>query len=256
MQVIFHAGANKTGSTAIQNAFFDHAGLLAGQGLIYPAFPGPVPAEHWQLSALHHGLPKPPHVQVRLARHAAAHPEGPALEDRVRAVLQASLAAARRQGGTVLLSTESINNEAGLRALAGFLAQAEITPAILLYLRPPADFFVSNLQHDLRHKFRSGLVSNGYRHLRIAAMMDQVFGAGQVHVRVFARSVLAEGDVVADARAWIAARTGRALPEFGGLVRRNEAISAAGCALLLRLKDRLSRPEAALGRPEAALGRP
>ncbi|MEI6797994.1 MAG: hypothetical protein WCO04_02105 [Pseudomonadota bacterium] len=239
MKVIFHNGANKTGSTSIQIAFHKHLDLLADHNVFYPVFPGGVPSEHWQLRALEKDAIFPSFIRARMGNDT-----GPVLGAVVKEILSKTVDMARRSDGTILISTESHMNDQALLAIKGFFEAHVPNLTILVYIRPRAEFFVSGLQHNLRHDFTSRTNVTGDQHLVKLNTLDKVFGKDNVKVRIFDRRVLQNGDIVSDFRAWLERHINFELPEFRATLSVNQSISAASCAAVLRVKEMLSGDDA------------
>ena len=239
MKVIFHAGANKTGSTTIQIAFHKHIDLLVDHNFFYPVFPGDVPSEHWQLKALDTGAVFPLYLRARMGND-----EGPLLGTLVKEILSKTVEIARQSDGTILISTESDMNEQALLAIKSFLEAHVPDLTILVYIRPSAEFFVSSLQHNLRHNYAVRTNVTGDPHLVKLNALDKVFGNDNVKVRVFERRVLKNGDIVSDFRAWVERHIDKDLPDFRATLPVNQSISAASCAAVLRVKEVLSGDDA------------
>jgi hypothetical protein len=180
------------------------------------------------------GAVRDDYVAERLAKH-----EGAPLGEQVRAILTQTCAKAKAVDGVVVLSSESIGiGPVRLNAIRDFLTGLGAQIQTMIYLRPEAELIPSHVQQRLK----SGnfpMLPPVSAHLRRAQALVDCFGSDATHMRVFSRKTLVGGDVVTDFRAWMERITGRPLPDFGEPERLNESIPAEGCALLLRVHDRI-----------------
>ena len=238
MLVLLHAGADKTGSSTIQAHLWLYRERLAQAGFLCPHFPGTREwIGHWQLVTFWQEHLHPVADGGRLSR--IERYDGDLLGDTQRVLLATLEQAAQASDSAVLLSEEYLGgarSEAGLRRLADFLAAHGADLRVLVYARPDHELLPSKVQQDLKNvrlQFGPSLDFHAERVARLA----EAFGAERMTVRICSPSVLVDGDAVADYRAWVARAAGRPLPEWAMLPRENESIGAAGCALLLRLRD-------------------
>ena len=226
MKVIFHAGANKTGSSSVQFALARHRAQLAEAGIVYPLLSHVVPDEHWPLAA-QDDAPPAGYVAQRIRQDGR-----PDLAAQVATELQRACDAAAACDGVLLLSTESLGaRQAPLRRLRTMAEAAGGRAEAMIYLRPYPDLFVSGVQHNLKAPDAPLVSPPGGQVIRHRALVA-AFGADRVHGRVFARSLLSGGDVVSDFHGWLQERIDRPVPAFAATPERNAGMVAEAAALM------------------------
>jgi hypothetical protein len=198
VRLLFHIGMAKTGSSALQAALAGSAEALARRGVLYPRDPAQPNRRNHKLYATLTGplaaLPRhmarlggPEEVQARLAEFHAA--------------IEAEVAA--RQPRLLLLSAETmftgIRRGYGRRLRRTFCT-FDPQPGFVVYLRAPADRYVSGLQQHLKASAAVPMPRPSHYRRNISGY-EQVFGAGCVALHLFHRAALAEGDIVEDFRA-------------------------------------------------------
>jgi hypothetical protein len=195
MKTILHIGMPKTGSTALQDSLNrSHDGLLA-HGVLYPENPGKVGfINHKYIVAdlLDHD---------RLPRHLVRGQDAGTIADKQRAFrrhLMRQVRDARPRG--LVISTESLFrsfNQAARDKLAALFADLRTEPEAVAYLRKPSAHFASALQQHI--KASSIVRAPKVPHYRsVIGSYEKLLGRGRVHLNLFDRAALHEGDIVAD----------------------------------------------------------
>lgn len=221
MKAIIHAGMHKTGSTSIQQTF-------GRKRLRYHHFPRIGAHNHSHaLQALQATTP-----EEFASLHGDKLTEKQFLKRRQRRIadLQNAICESRKRGA-LLLSGEyiSIMPRGGLDRLRSILAAEFKTIEVIAYVRPPLSYMHSSFQQNLKGSAYSRLAPErfwpGYR--RRFAALDDCFGRDNVHLRLFSKDTLTDGDVVKD----FAHIIGESLSERD-IIRANESLSAEATALL------------------------
>jgi hypothetical protein len=138
---------------------------------------------------------------------------------------------------------------------------------VVVYLRPPAEHYVSRLQQQLKASHRVVQPkSPGYRD--VLAQYAKIFGRTRLSANPFDRALLADGDIVADFVARYLAPFGLSRADLETPPRTNETISAESMDVSRRYRlafhpddaDRFTTDSstlvAALARADAAVGAP
>lgn len=146
----------------------------------------------------------------------------------------------------VLISSESFSNE---RSLSSGLEIRKMTEErggqlfVFAYVRPPLKHLPSSISQEVKaDPGKKKIEDRLFHHVSRANRLLQAFGEETVELRIFDRSVLTGGDVVADFVAWLK-RKGAPMPDIAAIEDRNEALSAAGCALLWSIRDKVKDDE-------------
>jgi hypothetical protein len=237
MKVLIHAGLPKTGSTAIQHALIANQDVLREQGVLHPQFESERDwAGQWQLAAFWYPYIDPTD-EVAVAKRFASHGGARFAEETI-AFLGTTLSAAKSGGMDVVLSAEFLGSPSsppGLATLREFLRDFTDDIHLLAYLRPPLDLFSSSVQQNLKRSH--GPLTEKFRdHPNRARRMVEAFGMERTTIRVFSRSLLRDGDAIADFWNWLSGATGRSLTGLRPGEPANESLSAPACAILARLR--------------------
>ncbi len=220
-RLIMHVGMHKTGSTALQHAFakmrFGPYGPLdlidKNHSVVCNMWFGPVMTSPQDLLLLGHS-------QASGERHLNR------AKERVARQLERS---SKRE---LVVSAEWLSNgiypgEGRLGMLRRF--KAEFEPhferiEVYAYVRPPIAYITGACQQIIQA--RPVFLTPWPRYKKRFRPMFEVFGRENIHLRVFERDRLLEGDVVADFYDWV----GWPQTRFKAGTR-NESLSAAGVAL-------------------------
>lgn len=195
MKTILHIGMPKTGSTALQDSLHRSQDALRAQGVLYPENPGKVGfINHKYIVAdlMDHD---------RLPRHLVRGQDAETIADKQRAFRKHLMRQVRdtRPRGLVI-STESLFrtfNQAARDKLAALFADLRTEPEAVAYLRKPSAHFTSALQQHI--KASSIVRPPKVPHYRsVIGGYEKLLGRGRVHLNLFDRAALHEGDIVAD----------------------------------------------------------
>lgn len=198
MKVVVHVGMPKTGTSAVQSAFYRHAS------------PG---LEVADLGVPNHSLPlillfEDP---ARVAEHHAIWPRGAGflatIPERRRALrhrLDSQMERLRGTDATLLISAEALwgSQRGQVRAgLAEAVAAHGAEVEVLCYVRPPLSYAASAFQQRLKSSKETGPLQldrlwPGYH--RSVEQLDAAFGRSLVSLRLYGRDALRDGDIVAD----------------------------------------------------------
>jgi hypothetical protein len=265
MRTLLHIGMPKTGSTALQDCLLRSHDHLLARGVLYPR--NARDADHNNHKLLVQPL-LPFERQQRHLRQDWTEEELAAQHASFIAALAEQVAASRP--ACLVLSSETLYRrfpgraEEKLKAqLAAIGAEAPVTVAV--YLRRPSERYLSGLQQKLKASWQVNQpVPPNYR--RTLEQYRGFFGQDAVRPRIFARSLLAEGDIVADFCAAYLPEFGLARADLADVGRVNEASSAEAMDIQRRYRwdfhrahdDHHTRDSiqlaAALAGAEAALG--
>ncbi len=237
MRVFLHAGLPKTGSTTIQSSLFHSQALFGPQSILMPVY---------RPKALGHRIL----TDIRLAdadrKEFARVSQADCAEVERRFVRDLDLAASGNLD--VLISSESFSNERSLTSgleIRKMIEERGARLSVLAYVRPPLNHLPSSISQEVKADPGSQKIEDRlFNHVSRAKLLWRVFGDDAVELRIFDRRVLTGGDVVTDFVAWLK-RKGAPMPDIAAVDDRNEALSAAGCALLWSLRDKLKEDEGA-----------
>ena len=205
-RAILQIGTEKTGSTTLQQFLASNRASLRANGFLYPAFPGAV--NHTGLAAYAMAPDRADAIRTPFGYAGPADVEG------LRARMEAAAAAELAPGLTAIFCSEHCHSRlaspeevATLRDfLAGFFDHIEVS----VYLRRQDQLAVSLHSTKLKSGGTSPTIltnagpdSPYFNYDRFLGLWEQAFGRDRVHVRVFDRRALADGDVVTDfVEAW------------------------------------------------------
>jgi hypothetical protein len=216
----------KTGSTVLQDCLLLSRDYLLSRGVLYPSNAGDVPYNNHRLLAY------PALGFERLPRHMLQNEAGPAdlaaQYDSFVATVSEQIAAA--EPDCLVLSAETL-----FRASPGRLREAldrlgAGNVEIAVYLRRPSEHYLSVLQQKLRASWQV-LQPRPLAFRRTLEQYRDTFGADAMRPRVFARPLLADGDIVSDfCAAYLADRVDRSGLRTGH--RKNETTSAEAMDIL------------------------
>lgn len=230
MQTILHIGMPKTGSTVLQDRLRASGPALAARGVLYPSNPPGCPFNNHRLLLL--GFTPYGKLPRHIRKVASYRPETLAADYAAfRAHIAAEIATARPE--RLVLSSESLFRKlpAGSRAtLAEALAPLGQV-VVAAYLRRPSAYYLSALQQHLKS---SQKVLPPRAPAPLAALRDYraMLGAEAVRPRIYDRSLLAEGDIVADFLAAYLPGAGLAAADLAPAARSNETLSAEAMDVL------------------------
>lgn len=251
MKTILHIGMPKTGSTALQGCLAASRDRLAALGTLYPANPPGCRFENHRM--LIFGFTRfadlPRHVRkypVYTAENMGAH-YAAFLEHLRRQIAEA-------QPDRLVLSSETLFRRLGPRAkhsLGAALAGLGEPPTVAVYLRRPSSYYLSALQQRLKNSHRV-IPPRVQSPVAVLASYADAFGSAALRPRVYDRSLLVEGDIVAD---FLAAHLGGTALDPAALVRgsnANQTVSAESMDLLRRFRlafhpraDNVATPDSA-----------
>lgn len=190
----FHAGMNKTGSSAVQSYFQRNRKLLGQAGLAYPSLPSP---NHSSFLQSQFGPRRHELAQQIIGRLVASEAD----LDAFRTAFDGFLATSARAGRDVLLSAEATMKlqQEGYRELRDLaLASFDRVVAVAL-VRPPLSFARSAMQQRLK----GGLSVGRFDELpptpdyaRRFGPLIEVFGADNVRLRIYHPATFVAGDVL------------------------------------------------------------
>ena len=225
MDLILHCGHGKTGSTSIQAALHDARHRLLGQAVIYHA---PANGGHFNFSYLvgnKHRIGEHLHAE-RLARAKAVCTQ---IRDR----------ATRKGASFVLLSSEGFfqlrQSEMDLIIQALGLRFDRIYS--IIYIRNPVDRYLPAVQQALKGSHRLLDPCKYERHVvkSLEYWRDYV-GRDRLHLGVFDKTRLAEGDVVTDFANKLSEITGTTI-ELNSTRHLNPSIHAEQMVVLQEFRE-------------------
>jgi len=232
---ILHIGAEKTGTTTLQEFCFLNRDRLAASGVLYPRTPGAKQHSLLALYAMDDGR-----ENLLTRRMAAALAPG---RDRWRAALRGQIAAevATTVADRLLISSELFHSQLvstdEIARLKGLLDSWCDRYMVVFYMRRQDRAQVSRYSTDLRTGGtplamlpERSASTDLYDYARVLARWSAVFGRASIVPRVFEPAALKDRDLIAD---FMDAGDLPALADLQRPPRRNEALSAAAQRLLL-----------------------
>ena len=238
--LLLHIGTAKTGTSSIQESLARAQDL----GAIRPVrFPMPWrERDHFRLGTLYLPYERLPRVSQK----------GRARVELSRRLYRRALFNELRPAHNAILSSEMmpILNTAEARKLRRDLEAAGFRKFIIvLYVRDPADFYVSRIQQDLKVSSRlRDPMSFRYPFREVSETWEQVF-PGSVIVRRYVDNP--EYDVVQDFSGVVLEHFGVELPRLS--VRMNATISAEGMEILQRYRASFWSELDGMGTPDTNL---
>lgn len=230
MRIVLHIGSNKTGTTSLQKALHAGRDLLGRHGVLYPRSPDGSPTHALLLAGMYH----PDHVP-RLERQ---FPKSSAARAAFLGELRRSVATRRPE--TVVLSSEGFFRplaDGALRRLQGELLDLGASAIeVAVYLRRPSDKYLSSLQQAIKASSRFPLPgSSAYR--EALQPYVEVFGAGSVKARLFARESLVGGNITEDFCRSFLGPAGAGLASSLWQFRSNETLSAESMDIVRSFRE-------------------
>ncbi|MCL4526994.1 MAG: hypothetical protein M1492_11170 [Gammaproteobacteria bacterium] len=192
-KIILHAGGDKTGSTAIQSAFYDCRDLLHQNGIHYPGG-----RWHAELGSCFCDQPEK-YIFNELAGY----------KDRTRIRERDAIYLSRlRQemelytDGLLVLSYEGFSNldVSALQKMRDFISEYAETCEVVYYVRSPLSYAVSSMsQHVKMGKpcLRGGVPPISPYSI-LLDRLSKVFGKNTLNVRKFEKDTLVNGDIILD----------------------------------------------------------
>lgn len=209
MRVVLHIGQQRSGTTAIQNAFFDHRAGLAEQGVLYPVvkYAGINPRRHHMLATVLDLATLPRGLKARFDGRDSVPPSETvaAFEGFARKVQKVIRTTPPK---VLVLSSEmmfrDLSDAAAVR-LKTWFGRIGDEATVGAYLRKPSETFASNLWQSL---YSRGVVAANPSSFRSQVeSWHRGFGEA-LKLAVYDRAQLHRGDIVADF-------VHRFLPEIG-----------------------------------------
>lgn len=233
MQTILHIGMAKTGSTALQQSLLKSRPYLVERGVLYPKNPPGV-------GFMNHKLLVADLFEFeRLPRHLVrgnTHEELLAAHASFVAGLRKQVA--KMKPRCLIISTESLfrsMTKPNRDKLQAIFDSIEAEPEVVAYLRKPSDRFMSGLQQHFKASYEVKPPSPP-KYRSTIEKYEKLVGRPRIHLHLFDRTALIDGDIVADF-------VGKHLAAFGvtrdGLAtppRANETLSAESADLSRRYR--------------------
>jgi hypothetical protein len=215
MEVIFHLGFPKTGSTSLQASLGESVNELSSEGVWYPVVEKRFPSRHNLLAA-----PFRPMLQRSYSGKVI---EGNSPQDHAD-IAWKEIARRAPEFQKVIISSEQLGMIPDVEAFGRFFRNnfAGVQARAILYLRRPSDHFVSNLQQRIKGTHSIDGVSPTDFHF-VAKEWSKVF---PVELRELTPSKLVGKTISSDFSEF--AKLKSKLPEL----RKNESLSAEGMQIL------------------------
>jgi hypothetical protein len=226
--VVLHVGHPKTGSTSIQYSLNSARGPLREQGVLYPKTTTIKRRHHFLLPYAMDQTPAGSSVLNRMGFDPK--------EARRRAEVELENVVAQchaSDANTIIVSSEvlfRVFSEAEFKRLRGAVERMGNVVRVLVYLRSPAGYYLSNGQQMLKSS-RGVPALRPYDRLERIQAFERAFGI-DVEARVFDRKLLLDGDVVSDFLAW------SGVPEPSRITEREE-VNVSLSAEAMEVLDRV-----------------
>lgn len=233
MRLVLHIGQSKTGSTALQKRLLASAGALRQSGILYPRSNGRGTHEFLTLP-LSFEQEGPRLLRRRLHESGVAPSQA---FDRKWDALRAEMAEARLD--CVVMSSEYLFTRLGLpgtEGLVDLLAGIFTTVDIYAYLRRPSQHYASMVQQRVKHA--PDIVPPAPSRYRRQIESWERWFPGRVHLRVYDRAGLRNGDIAEDFCHWALGPDPLPLAPPG---QANVAMSAEAAALMQDLQIEAAR---------------
>lgn len=200
--IYLHIGYNKTGTTAIQNIFFENAKILVKHGIFYPIKcrgKRKSPAHHSLAESLLYQIGKPLPNYVKPKIYSQYPP------DYYWDLLHQELAETDCE--TIFISSEAFSRLRGNRKQMEFVKKQfeGYQIKILVYLRDQVSFFESAYNQAVKRNGETltvnEMMKSGWLSMDYFDEMEQwasVFGAQNIVVRIYDRSSFSRGSVLKD----------------------------------------------------------
>jgi hypothetical protein len=203
MQLYLHIGTEKTGTTSIQRFFDANRRLLRNEGILYPTAPGNQNHVGLAIAAQNDSKSN----SLRWIRDL--HTEEDVKRFREGLVRELAEEVEAFPYTTAVMSSEHcssrLRSEAEVRWLRDMLSQFFDPIFVVVYMRRQDDFLVSNYSTAIKGGGRKPLqppdtpeALRHYDHWDLLCRWANVFGRERIICRKFERSLLKDGDIVAD----------------------------------------------------------
>lgn len=189
-RVILHIGTEKTGTTSIQHLMFKNRQTLLTKGVVYPNL-GPRKDAHFDLVNTLHPLDNGGRFMEFLgpANHSA---------DFLWGKLQECIS--EHSEKTIVLSAEHFSSrlrENALKYMSDFFKKLNISPEIIIYLRPQADYIESSYSTEIKagspkvfktvmEQYQSQAMRYDYE--KLVDLWAHFFGRGSIKVIPYEKS--------------------------------------------------------------------
>lgn len=180
MEFLVHIGINKTGTSSLQRAFFDHRAALAELGIVYPEMGIDVASHHDVSRALKGVDPASLGMPRDWKERLLAECDG---------------------AKTCLLSSENFHTIADPSKVLALCPAGQTR--IVVYIREHAAHLVSWYQQAIQSRNTAMTLDEFIEHhalsfLKMIQKWEAAFGPGNVTVRLYDRAALKDGDVISD----------------------------------------------------------
>lgn len=248
MRIVLHCGQAKTGTTALQDSLWSARRELRAHGVCYPDSATRPRSAHKAITPLFIDAERvSTHIRFR---DTEERPRSEVLAAANRAWNDIRREVERARPEVLVLSSETycgLRTLAEARRLRDLLAQLTDDVVISLYVRDPADRYLSSLRQIA--KSRGGVTPP--RPMAVRAFlesMETAFGR-RPSVRVYDRSRLIGGDIVRD---FTTAFLGERIPsDLVPTISSNESLSSEAAALLLSFRRNAAAETVGFRIPEA-----
>ncbi len=222
MEAIIHPGMHKTGTSSIQATLM----ALKPEGWIYPTLPMGNMGGRFALL-----FEKKPHEHHSFRTRGVSEVEA----ERQRVLHYKKFLEQLEYGADTGLNTLfsgeylSVASRESIEKIASLYQEYGFTPRVIAYVRKPMSFMQSAFQQRIKSGLRNLNEDNvGWPDYRVRfEKFDEIFGKENVHLSVFEKSFLKDGDVCLD----FYGKLGIDLSQ-NQVVRVNESLSLSACALL------------------------